>query len=157
MLLCAIPLVPIGVRAQPSSISVPEAGAQLIQAYESVQEADRLGAPQQDLAQLSADLNIALEYYTGASKLSAEGNLTGAALDAGLSYQVSTNAKSRALALQAEAESQKTNAQVIAYSTAVIASALSTLLVMEYHRIPNFLRKRKLFRMKTGRENPSAS
>ena len=53
-----------------------------------------------------------------------------------------------ALILQNEAQSQRTNEQAIAYGSAVTASIISALLVTEYYRIPNFVRKRKFLKTK---------
>jgi hypothetical protein len=138
--------VPLGESAGPATLT--DASNKLIQAYLAVQKADALGAPPQDIAQMSADLNTALVLYGNASRFASEGNQAESALDAGLSLQISSNVTVRALALQSEAEAQATNARVVAYLTAVVLAALSALLIMEYHRVPNFFRKRRLMRMR---------
>ncbi len=118
----------------------------LIHAFEEIQKADILGAPSDQVASLSAQLNTALEYYNRASQLYAEGNLTGSEYFSFLANQTSTSVISQALVLQNSAESSRTNEQLIAYATAVMAAAISALSILEVHRIPNLFRKRKLFK-----------
>ncbi len=137
------------IQAIPREISgqtdlVQESKARLLQAFDSVQQADRLGAPSDAIAQLSAELNTALEDYNLASQLFLKGNVTGSEYYARLSNGNSTSILSRALVLQNDAEGQRANEKLIAYLAAIAASIVSALIVLEYHRIPNFLRKRRL-------------
>lgn len=146
LLLCVflasnIQALPSGASAQ--STSATESWTEIIQAFQSVQKANTLGAPSQQIIQLTAELNKALEYYGNSTQLRTKGDLTGSDSYARLSNSTAASVLSKALVLQSEAESRRANGQAIAYFAAIIASMISTLLVMEYHRIPNFLRKRK--------------
>ncbi len=130
--------------AQPSPVS--QSGAELIRAFEAVQKADSLGAPPDLVASLSSQLNTALENYNEASQLSREGNVSGSEYFSTLANQTSTSVTSQAIVLQNVAESDRTNGQLIAYATAMVAAAVSAFTVLEAHRAPNFLRKRRLFK-----------
>jgi hypothetical protein len=132
---------------------VRESGTELIRAFEAVQKADSLGAPPDQVASLSSQLNTALEDYNEASQLSSEGNTTGAEYFSILANQTSTSVTSQAIVLQNVAESDKTNGQLIAYATAMVAAAVSAFTILEAHRIPNFLRKRKLLKTKLREVN----
>ncbi len=118
----------------------------LLQAFDSVQQADKLGASSEAIAQLTIELNRALMDYNIASQLSREGDVSGSGYYARLSNGNSTSIVLKALALQNTAESQTANVKLTAYLVAIAASILSSLIVLEYHRIPNLLRKRKLGR-----------
>ncbi len=135
-------------EALSQSTPVSDSWAKLVQALKSVQEADRLGAPSNETAELSSELNLALAYYGNARQLSLKGDLTGSEAYAQLSIKTSDSVMSKAVALQNEAEGQRATTQALAYLTALGASLLSALVVMEYHRIPNFLRKRKFLKTK---------
>ncbi len=114
-----------------------------------------MGAPSDQVASLSAQLNTALEYYNKASQLYTEDNLTGSEYFSFLANQTSTSVISQALVLQNSAEINKTNEQLIAYATAVIAAAISALTILEVHRIPNLFRKRKLLETELREGKPT--
>jgi hypothetical protein len=122
-------------------------GNQLIIAFQAVQKADSLGAPADQVAKLSAQLNNALGYYNTAVELAAQGNPTASEYFQ-LSNQTSTVVIAKALILQSDAENSRRNELLTAYITAIVAATMSALLVLEYHQIPNFLRKRKLLNTK---------
>lgn len=90
--------------------------------------------------------------YNLASQLSLEGNATRSEYYARLSMGNSTSIIAKALVLQNNAESQRANEKLLAYLAAIAASIVSALIVLEYHRIPSLLRKRKLVktRIKIG-------
>ncbi len=136
------------------SVSVAESGKSLMGAFQAVQKADSLGAPADQVAALSTQLNTALDYYNTAVELSSEGDITGSEYYSTLSNTVSTLVLDKALALQGQAESNRTTGQIVAYATAILASILSSFLVLEYHRIPNFIQRRRLLRTKLRRGDP---
>ena len=138
------PWVPI--RSEGQSISVGESGNNLLLAYQAVQRADSLGASSDKVAALSSQLNTALAYYNDAVEFSSEGNLTEAQRYSALSNNTSSAVLAQALVLQQQAQTDKTSQQVLAYVTAIAGSVLSALFILEYHRIPNFVRKRKLLK-----------
>ena len=135
------------------SSTVSGSGAELIRAFEAVQKADSLGAPPDQVASLSSQLNTALEYYNEASQLSSEGNVNGSEYYSRLANQTSTSVASQAIILRNVAESDKKNGVLIAYATAMVAAVVSAFTILEAHRVPNFLRKRKLFKTKLREGN----
>ena len=124
-------------------------------AFQAVQKADTLGAPGDQVAALSTQLNAALRYYNTAVELSSEGNTTGSEYYSTLSNTASTLVRDKAIALQGQAESDRTSVQIVAYATAFLASILSSFLVLEYHRIPNFIQRRRLLKTKLRQGDPS--
>ena len=135
------------------SINVGASGNELILAYQAVQKADSLGAPSDQVAPLSTQLNAALGYYNTAIELASEGNITQSQLFSSMSNNASNIVLTEALALQGETENRNTNERLVAYTSAIIASMISAVLVLEYHRIPNFFRKRRLFNTKLEEGN----
>lgn len=121
-------------------------------ALQAVQKADSLGAPPDQAAKLSMQLNKALGYYNIAIELAAEGNATASEYFQ-LSNETSTVIIAQALILQGEAETSRRNELLAAYITAIVAATISSLLVTEYHQIPNFLRKRRLLKAKLRLED----
>ena len=124
-------------------------------AFQAVQKADTLGAPGDQVAALSTRLNAALRYYNTAVELSSESNTTGSEYYSTLSNTASTLVLDKAIALQVQAESDRTSVQIVAYATAFLASILSSFLVLEYHRIPNFIQRRRLLKTKLRQGDPS--
>ncbi len=145
-LLLVFSIQPIPKEISGQTDPVQESRVRLLQAFDSVQQADKLGASSDAIAQLTIELNIALVEYNVASRLSQEGNVSGSEYYARLSNGNSTSIVSKALALQNTAESQIANVKLTAYLVAIVASILSSLIVLEYPRILNLLRKRKLAR-----------
>ena len=146
VLVCNVPPTPKIAIVQ--SVNLTDSGNQLILAYQAVQKADNLGAPTDQVAALSTQLNDALGYYNTAIELNSEGNVTGSEYFSILSNNKSTIILANAIVLQGNAENSRTNELLVAYTTAIIGAMLSAILMLEYHRIPNFLRKRKLFGIK---------
>ena len=146
VLVCNVPTTPSIVVVQ--SVSLTDSGNQLILAYQAVQKAGSLGAPSDQVAALSTQLNEALEYYNTAIQLSSDGNVTGSEYFSILSNNKSTIILANAIVLQNNAENGRTSERLAAYTTAIIGAMVSAILILEYHRIPNFLRKRKLFGIK---------
>jgi predicted PurR-regulated permease PerM len=136
------------------SVSVAESRSSLMRAFQAVQRADSLGAPADQVATLSTQLNTALDYYNTAVERLSEGNTTGSEYYSTLSNTASTLVIDKAIALQGQAESNRTTEQIVAYGTAILASILSSFLVLEYHRIPNFIQRRKLLRTKLRQGDP---
>src|SRR5262249_20286376 len=116
--------------------------------FQAVQKADALGAPSDQVTSLSRQLNTALSYYNAAIDLSLTGNTSGSEHYITLSNTESTLVLDEALALQAQAQAERTTQQAIAYTIAIGVSLVSSELVLESHRIRNFIRRRRLFRAK---------
>jgi len=144
LLVSTIQLLPRETSSQSTPVS--DSWAKLVQALQSVQDADMVGAPSNETGELCSELNLALAYYGNASQLFLKGDVTGADAYAQLSIKISSSVMAKAITLQNEAEAQKTTTQALAYLTALGASLLSALVFTEYHRFPNFLRKRRFLK-----------
>jgi hypothetical protein len=131
--------------SQAGSVSVAESGNSLMRAFQAVQKADNLGAPSDQVSVLSTQLNTAIAHYNTAVELSSMGDIMGSEYYSTLSNTESTLVLDKALALQNEAETERTNQQIVAYSMAIVASMVSSALILESHRIRNFFRRRRLF------------
>ncbi len=125
-----------GAWAQADQITVSR--NKLIEAFQAVQAADLQGASQVDIARLANQLNKALFYIENANGSNSYANMS-----ATLSSQITGSA----LVLQNRALSQVLLAQAWAYSIAIVTSLFSTLLLMEAHRIRDFLQKRRFFKL----------
>jgi hypothetical protein len=134
--------------SQAGSVSVAESGNTLMSAFQAVQKADNLGAPPDQVSVLSTQLNTALANYNTAVELSSKGDITDSEYYSTLSNTESTLVLDKALALQNQAETDRTNQQIMAYSMAIAASIVSSTLILESHRIRNFFRRRRLFGIK---------
>ncbi len=128
-----------GASAQADQITI--SGNKLIEAFQSVQDADLQGASQVDIARLANQLNKALFYIENANGSNSYANMS-----ATLSSQISDSA----LVLQNRARSQVFLVQVWAYSIAIVSALFSTLLLMEAHRVRDSLQKRRFFKLPLG-------
>ena len=128
-----------------------EAGQRLVEAFLAVQKADLNGISLNDSRALVNELNTALSLEQSA-------NSTGSVSNATLSTSISSQVLSQAESLQNEAQARTIQVAVLVYSAAFWIALLTSLLMVEFHRIPNFLRKRRLFRnnFETGARKVSA-
>jgi len=140
--------------SQAGSISVSESANSLMNAFQAVQKADSLGAPSDQVSVLSTQLNTALAYYNTAVELSSKGNNTGSEYYSTLSNTASTLVLDKALALQDQAEINRTTQQLAAYTMALAASIISSTLILESHRIRNFIHRKRLFNTKLRQGDP---
>src|SRR5262245_58583199 len=115
---------------QAGSISAAESGTTLMKAFQAVQEADALGAPSDQVSSLSRQLNIALSNYNTAIDLSLIGNTTGSEYYMTLSNTASALVFDKALALQGQAQADRTTQQAFAYTIAIGLSLVSSELVL---------------------------
>ena len=122
----------------------------IVEAFQSIRQADSLGAPQAAIVSLTSELNLALTYYENASRLAAMNDYKDEESYAAMSIQISSDVTSIAVALRNDLQGQILMRQVTAYSIAVVIAAASALLAVESHTIRHFFRKRKLFRTRFG-------
>jgi hypothetical protein len=134
-------------KASGQSAQVEDAQSKLVQAFVSVQQADLQGASPAQISLLTGNLNLALYYEENATQLFAK-NVTESDIYASKSVNLSTATSVQALSIASAARTQVIFGQVAAYSIAVAAGFLSALLVLEVHRLSDFVRKMKLRRMR---------
>jgi len=139
---------------QAGSISVAESGNSLMNAFQAVQKADSLSAPSEQVSVLSTQLNTALDYYNTAVELSSKGDTTGSEYYSTLSNTESTLVLDKALALQNQAETNRTTQQLAAYTMALAASIISSTLILESHRIRKLIHRKRLFNTKLCQGDP---
>jgi hypothetical protein len=134
-------------KASAQSTPVDIAQNKIVQAFQIVQEADLDGASPAAISQLASNLNLALSYEESAIRLFST-NRTGSAVFASLSLNVSTSATVQAQTAASAARTQTFLGQLGAYSLAIAVGLGSTLLVIELHRVKNFVRKTRLRRLR---------
>jgi len=120
-------------QASGQSDSGSDPGQRLLEAFLSVQEADRSGVPPYEIASLVDDLNTALGLQES---------------DPTLSISVSARVSSQARGLQADTASQSLRILVLTYSTAFWAAGGSSLLAVEFHRVLNLARKSRVKKLR---------
>jgi hypothetical protein len=129
------------------STPVDIAQSKIVQAFQIVQQADLDGASPAAVSQLASNLNLALSYEQRAIQLLPT-NKTGSGVYASLSLNLSTTTSVQALSVASAAQTQTLLSQLGAYSLALAAGLGSTLLVIELHRVQNFVRKIRLRRLR---------
>ena len=129
------------------SAQVDDARSKLVQAFVLVQQADSQGASPTQISLLASNLNLALYYEENATQLFAK-NLTASNIYASKSVSLSNATSLQALGIASTARMQALFGQVTAYSIAIAAGLLSALLVLEFHRLNDLVRKMKLRRMR---------
>src|SRR5882762_2889859 len=133
--------------ASGQSTPVEIAQNKIVQSFQIVQQADLDGASPAAVSQLASNLNLALSYEQIANQLLPT-DKTGSGVYASLSLNVSATTTVQALSVASAARSQNLLGQIGAYSFALAASLGSTLLVIELHRVKNFVRKIRLQRLR---------
>src|ERR1700756_3892605 len=132
--------------ASGQSTQILVAKQDLIQAFQSIQTAEQLGASNADLLPLSIQLNTALQYEESAETLSQQGNASGAVTYAVQSINLSTQITVGAEALGNQAKNSSSYQTILAYSVAVALALLSTLVVLEANRIMRIARRKRLLK-----------
>lgn len=128
------------------SAPVDIAQNKIVQAFQIMQQADLDGASPTAVSELANNLNLALSYEQSAIQLLPT-NKTGSGVYASLSLNLSTATAVQALSVDSAARTQTLQSQIEAYSLALAAGLGSTLLVVELHRVQNFVRKVRLRRL----------
>ena len=134
-------------RASGQSTPIVIAQSKIVEAFQSVQEADLAGASPAMTSQLTSSLNLALSYEQSAIQLLPT-NKTGSAIVASLSLNVSTTTTVQAKIAAGEARTQSFLGRLGAYSLAVASGLGSTLVTLELHRVGNFVRRTRLRRLR---------
>ena len=129
------------------STPVDIAQGKIVQAFQIVQQADLDGASPAAVSQLASSLNLALSYEQRAIQLLPT-DKSGSGVYASLSLNLSTTTTVQALSVASAAQTQTLLSQLGAYSLALAAGLGSTLLVIELHRVQNFVRKIRLRRLR---------
>ncbi|SRR5712691_4099886 len=130
-----------GEEANGQSTQVDDARSKLVQAFLLVQRADLQGASPGQVSVLAKNLNLALYYEENATQLLAKGMTASSNLYANRSLNLSNSTAVQALNIADAASAQTVFDQASAYSIAVVAGFGSALLVLEFHRLNNRLRK----------------
>jgi hypothetical protein len=129
------------------STPVDIAQGKIVQAFQIVQQADLDGASPAAVSQLASSLNLALSYEQRAIQLLPT-DRSGSGVYASLSLNLSTTTTVQALSVASAARTQTLLSQLGAYSLALAAGLGSALLVIELHRVQNFVRKIRLRRLR---------
>ena len=134
-------------NASGQSAQVDDARSRLVQAFVLVQQADLQGASPAQISLLTSNLNLALSYEENATQLFAK-NMTASNIYASKSVNLSNATSAQALSMARSARTQAVFGQVAAYSIAIAAGFGSALLVLEFHRLNDLVRKMKFRRMR---------
>jgi len=129
------------------SVQVDDARSKLVQAFVLVQQADLQGASPTQISLLASNLNLALYFEENATQLFAK-NMTASDIAASKSVNLSNSTSVQALSIASTTRTQALFRQVAAYSIAVAVGLLSALLVLEFHRVNDLVRKMRLRRMR---------
>jgi len=148
LLICSTFLSIITHPAQGQSTQILVAKQDLLQAFQSIQTAERQGASNTDLLPFSIQLNTALKYEEAAEVLSEQGNATGAYSYAVQSISLSTQVTVAAEALGNEAQNSSSYRTILAYTIAIVAAVFSTIAVLEANRIWRIVGRRRLLKAK---------
>jgi hypothetical protein len=127
-------------EASGQSVQVDDARSSLVQAFMLVQQADLQGASPSQISQLANNLNLALYYEENATLLFAK-NMTASNLYASKSVNLSNSTSFQALSISSAARTQVFFGQVVAYSIAIAAGFSSALLLVEFHRLHDYVRR----------------
>ncbi len=145
LLLSNLLAVPVSTSAP--SIQMADATNKLNAAFTDVQNANSEGVSAAKISELSDELNTALSYRETAVLLNENGNLTGSDYYSSLSGNLSSRVSAEARELGASANSQLLLGRLLAALVVELAAIFSALLLVEFHRIKGFVRKRRMQRM----------
>ncbi len=129
------------------STQIGDATSKLNAAFADVQNANSEGVSAAKISELSDELNTALSYRETAVLLNENGNLTGSDYYSSLSGNLSSRVSAEARELEANANSQLLLGRLLAALVVELAAIFSALLLVEFHRIKGFVRKRRMQRM----------
>jgi hypothetical protein len=130
-----------GEEANGKPAQVYDARSKLVQAFLLVQRADLQGASPGQISQLVDNLNLALYYEENAAGLSSD-------TYANISLKLSNATAVQALSVANAARTQTVFNQAAAYSLAVATGFGSALLVLDFHRLNDIVRKIRLRRIR---------
>ena len=145
LLMLAFSLTFFGDSTQGQAAQIDVARTQLVQAFALVQQADRDGAPQTQIASLASNLNQALVFEGNATQLSSQ-DPTLSNYYASKSASLSNDTSTAAVSLSSNARRQAFFNQIGTYTIAVAAGFGSALLVLELPRLDGFVRRMRLRR-----------
>ncbi len=145
LLLSNLLAVPVSTSAP--SIQMADATNKLNAAFTDVQNANSEGVSAAKISELSDELNTALSYRETAVLLNENGNLTGSDYYWSLSGNLSSRVSAEARELEANANSQLLLGRLLAALVVELAAIFSALLLVEFHSIKGFVRKRRMQRM----------
>jgi hypothetical protein len=118
----------------------------LVQAFQSLQTAEHLGASNSDLLPLTAQLNIALQYEEAADTYSRQGNESLSVQYAVQSISISTQVSYKAQALGSSAQTTSLYRTTLSYTLAIVLALLASITILELGRIRLALRRRRLLK-----------
>ena len=132
------------------SNQIEDATSKLTEAFKDVQTASSEGASNARISGLTSELNTALSYKENAVLLYEEGNVTGSDYYSSLSGNLSSQVSGQARSLESDANRQVFLVQLSAYSIAQLAAVFSALVLIEFHRVRNFIRRRRMLNSPVG-------
>jgi hypothetical protein len=147
LLLVISSLSPLTDIASGQSTPIEIAQGKIVQAFQIVQQADLEGASPAVVSQLASSLNLALSLEQIAIQLLPT-NKTGSGVYASLSLNLSTTTAVQALGAASTARTERFLSQVGTYSIALATGLGSTVLIVEFHRVRNLIRRIRLRRLR---------
>jgi hypothetical protein len=147
LLLVISSLSPLTDIASGQSTPIEIAQGKIVQAFQIVQQADLDGASPAVVSQLASSLNLALAFEQVAIQLLPI-NKTGSGVYASLSLNLSTTTAVQALGAASMARTERFLSQVGTYSIALATGLGSTVLIVEFHRVKNLIRRIRLRRLR---------
>jgi len=147
LLLVISSLSPTTDIASGQSTPIEIAQGKIVQAFQIVQQADLDGASPAVVSQLASSLNLALSFEQIAIQLLPT-NKTGSGVYASLSLNLSTTTAVQALGAASTARTERVLSQVGTYSIALATGLGSTVLIVEFHRVKNLIRRIRLRRLR---------
>jgi len=134
-------------HAWAQSTELQTAKQDLVQAFQSIQTAERQGASNTDLLPLTVQLNTALQYEEAADTYFRQGNnSTAVYYYAVQSIDISTQVSYQAQRLGNTAQTTTLYRTTLSYILAVVLALLAAVTVLEASRIRGFLKRRRLLK-----------
>ena len=133
-------------HAWAQSTELQTAKQDLVQAFQSIQTAERQGASNTDLLPLTVQLNTALQYEEAADAYFRQGNNSASVYYAVQSIDISTQVSYQAQRLGNTAQTTTLYRTTLSYVLAVVVALLSAVAILEVSRIRGRLRQRRLLR-----------
>jgi hypothetical protein len=135
---------PVSTSGQSSQID--NATSKLNSAYMDVQTANSDAVSAAKVSELTNELNTASSYDETAVILYETGNFTGSDYYASLSGNLSSTVSAEAKGLEVDAKNQMFFWRLFANLVAQVAAVFSALILIDLHRIGNFVRRRRMQR-----------
>jgi hypothetical protein len=135
---------PVSTAGQSSQID--NATSKLNAAFMDVRTANSDGVSAAKVSELTNELNTALSYDETAVILYDAGNFTGSGYYASLSGNLSSTVSAEAKGLEVDAKNQMFFWWLFANLVAQLAAVLSALVLIEFHHMESFVRRRRLQR-----------